>query len=182
MSDRLARPWASETTAAPVAIFGGKGGGEVVAEYLAARGMSERVLGFLNDGQPSGTRIAGYKVLGRFADWSGLPSDVLFNAPLHKVKESQQRSAIVEALGIPDDRWANLLHPRCDVPVRPSSGRGRASGPSATCSRACASGAMSGCEAGSISGMTRRSATLPSLPAECRWAGIPGSGGERLSA
>jgi sugar O-acyltransferase (sialic acid O-acetyltransferase NeuD family) len=77
--------------------------------------MPERMLGFLNDGQPTGSRIAGYEVLGGFADWSRLPSDVLFNAPLHKVRESQQRSALVEALGIPDERWASLLHPLCNV-------------------------------------------------------------------
>ncbi len=115
MSDMLARPWAGETGAAPIVILGGKGGGEVVAEYLAAGGMAARMLGFLNDGQPVGSRIAEYEVLGGFADWSRLPSNVLFNAPLHKVKESQQRSALVEALGIADERWASLCHPLCNV-------------------------------------------------------------------
>jgi len=106
---------ARAVSAGRVAIFGGRGGGVVTAEYLAAAGASDRFLGFLNDIEAPGDLIAGYEVLGGFEDWRSLPDDTQFCAPLHKVKESQMRAARVEALGIPEAKWARVLHPYCAV-------------------------------------------------------------------
>lgn len=100
---------------APIAIFGGKGSAEVAAEYLAASGAENRVLGFLNDQIPIGEKLAGYDIVGAFEDWSKLPDTTLFLAPLHKAKEAQARLSRIESLGIPADRWTSAYHPHSSI-------------------------------------------------------------------
>jgi len=93
-------------------IFGGPGSRAVTATYA---GAGTRVLGYLNDTMPAGSDVHGLPVLGGFADWPGQPADVQFLAPLHKVKQMPARAALVERLGVPDDRWATLVDPRTAI-------------------------------------------------------------------
>jgi sugar O-acyltransferase (sialic acid O-acetyltransferase NeuD family) len=100
-----------------VAVLGGRGGGALAAftlSRLAASGRA-RCLGFLNDVEPVGTRIAGYPVLGPFAAWRDLPAATQFVAPLHKAKQMAQRAAIIRELGVPRGRWATLIDPQALV-------------------------------------------------------------------
>lgn len=115
---------ASQDDPAPIAIFGGKGGGEVSAQHLVAAGAQDRILGFLNDQHPVGTKIAGFDVLGGFDDWKSLPGNTRFVAPLHKVKEAQARSQLVEALDIPEERWTSICHPFASIASSATLGPG----------------------------------------------------------
>lgn len=113
----------------PYAIFGGQGGGDVVADYLDRLPESATVLGFLNDGAAADTRIRGRRVLGGFADWRSLPEATRFLAPLHKVKEIQARQAVVDGLDLPSHRWGQAIHPQAVVSPRASLGAGVCIGP-----------------------------------------------------
>ena len=78
--------------AVPVALFGGRGGAEVVAEYFASDSEKTKVIGFLNDIAEPGEKIGSYSVLGAFEDWTRLPEAVEFNAPIHMAKDIQRRA------------------------------------------------------------------------------------------
>ncbi|WP_285671479.1 acetyltransferase [Paralimibaculum aggregatum] len=115
-----------------LAIFGGRGGGEVMAETARALGaQGPAVIGFLNDEVPRGARIGVYPVLGSFADWPALPAAVQFIAPLHKVRQMPRRAARIEGLGIPDPRWARLVDGRSAVAAGVTLGVGSLVGPHA---------------------------------------------------
>jgi sugar O-acyltransferase (sialic acid O-acetyltransferase NeuD family) len=98
-----------------VALFGAKGGAEVVAEYLVQDSPRYQTVGYLNDYLPKGTIVNGVSVLGRFDEWEQLPEDVFFNAPLHKAKEMGSRSARIDGLGIPARRWLTITHPKANT-------------------------------------------------------------------
>ncbi|MEX1109937.1 MAG: hypothetical protein WEC00_13580 [Dongiaceae bacterium] len=104
----------STKTVRPVAVFGGAGSGAYAAMVLRrieARGGDQRFLGLLNDTVAPGAMIGSEPVLGPFAAWRALPNETAFLAPLHKVKEAPTRAALIEALGIPDARWAHVVDP-----------------------------------------------------------------------
>ena len=109
-------------------FFGGQGGAEVVAEYLARDHKNTEVLGFLNDFLPKGATIGCHQVLGTFADWRDLPGDVVFNAPLHKAKEMPKRAKIIRELGIPDNRWGTVVGLQANLARTAEIGRGSAVG------------------------------------------------------
>jgi sugar O-acyltransferase (sialic acid O-acetyltransferase NeuD family) len=109
-------------------IFGGPGGGAIVAESVRAAGGADRVRGFLNDMLPPGTRIAGVPVLGPFASWR-THEDAAFIAPLHKPKEMEERARRVAALAIPASRWARVVDPRAAVSPDAAIGPGVYVGP-----------------------------------------------------
>lgn len=127
-TDRSPHTLAGALPRGPVAIFGGRGGGLVTAEYLMAAGQSDTLLGFLNDELDRGETVGGYDILGRFEDWSMLPPDTRFCAPLHKVKVNAARASRIETLGVPDDRWATIRHPFCAVAQTAKIGRGSSIG------------------------------------------------------
>jgi acetyltransferase EpsM len=116
-------------TPTPFAIFGGRGGGDVIADYLDLQPGTARVLGFLNDLTPPGSQVCGRTVLGGFADWRTLSEDVEFLAPLHKAKEIQSRRAVVDGLGVPEKRWGRAIHPRAVISPRATLGAGACIGP-----------------------------------------------------
>lgn len=113
----------------PVAIFGGQGGGDVIADYLDRMPERYAVVGFLNDLAPKGAILCGRRVLGGFGDWSGLSDEVRFLAPLHKVREIQQRRRVVESLGVPEGRWDRAIHPQAVISPRATLGAGVCIGP-----------------------------------------------------
>lgn len=105
-------------------IFGGKGGGEIVAQYIDRPSNNHHVLGFLNDTFEKGHTIGGYPVLGRFSDWNQLPEDTLFIAPLHKAKCMPSRAAVIDGLGVPGSRWGRAVHPRAELAISSTIGPG----------------------------------------------------------
>lgn len=96
-----------------IAIFGGRGAGAIVALTLGRLEATAKAkcLGFLNDFEPPGARIAGHKVLGRFSAWRDLPENAQFIAPLHKAKQMEERAAGLLRLGVPRYRWASVIDP-----------------------------------------------------------------------
>jgi sugar O-acyltransferase (sialic acid O-acetyltransferase NeuD family) len=92
---------------AEIAIFGGAGGGAMVAQSL--RRMRGALAGFLNDELAAGQELCGSRVLGPFDAWRRLGAQVAFIAPLYKAKEMERRSGRVLALGIPEARWASVV-------------------------------------------------------------------------
>ena len=118
-----------------VAVFGGDGGGAVVAQSIrrisAARGELE-LIGFLNDVIPAGRVVEGVPVLGPFDSWADQPHDVAFVAPLHRVKLMEQRVRRIAALGIPADRWATVFDPEAAIAGSAEIGVGCCVGPFAT--------------------------------------------------
>jgi sugar O-acyltransferase (sialic acid O-acetyltransferase NeuD family) len=99
-------------------ILGGPGDGLVVAEtilHATAAGQEVELLGFLNDVLPPGEIMQGAPVLGRFEDWQKLDNDVMFVPAIQKVKDMQARVDRIESLGIADQRWASVIHPRAVV-------------------------------------------------------------------
>jgi sugar O-acyltransferase (sialic acid O-acetyltransferase NeuD family) len=97
----------------PVAIFGGRGDGAAAAFTLAraADPHPSPFAGFLNDVEAPGSMIEGARVLGPFAHWSTLNPLTRFLAPLHKAKEMERRSGLIRALGVPEERWTNIVDP-----------------------------------------------------------------------
>lgn len=119
----------------PVVIFGGAGAGAIIAQSvctLAADRQDLELVGFLNDVVPIGEIIYGVPVLGSFASWRMLPEEVQFLAPLHKAKEMPERVSIVEALEIPENRWATIIDPKSMVAADATIGRGCFIGPFAS--------------------------------------------------
>jgi acetyltransferase EpsM len=115
-------------------ILGGPGSGTIVADAIAARieaGARLALLGFLNDTLPRDALIAGAPVLGDFASWREQPADVCFISAIPRAKEAFARLERLRALGIPDERWSTLVHPRAVVSRSASLGPGSYVGPNA---------------------------------------------------
>lgn len=115
-------------------ILGGSGSGTIVVDAIAASveaGVRLALLGFLNDTLPRETLIAGAPVLGDFASWREQPSDVCFISAIPRAKEAFGRLERLRALGIPDERWATIVHPRAVVSTSASLGPGSYVGPNA---------------------------------------------------
>jgi acetyltransferase EpsM len=108
-------------------IFGGRGGGTIVASSvrrISASGGALDLAGFLNDTMPAGTSLEGSPVLGSFADWKRQPDDMLFVAPLHKPKAMLERSRRILELGVPANRWATVVDPLAVVAEGVAPGAG----------------------------------------------------------
>jgi sugar O-acyltransferase (sialic acid O-acetyltransferase NeuD family) len=99
-------------------VLGGPGDGLVIAEailHATAAGQDVELHGFLNDVLPPGQNLKSVPVLGRFEDWRTLDSDVMFVPAVQKVKDMQARVNRIGSLGIPDQRWTSVVHPRAVV-------------------------------------------------------------------
>lgn len=115
-----------------VAIFGGPGGGAMVANAarrLGRTGQSIRVAGFLNDTLPTGSPLSGSTVLGPFDSWSKLSAHLTFSAPLHRAKLMQDRVRLIEGLRIPRERWTTIVDPAAMVADDATLGPGCFAGP-----------------------------------------------------
>ena len=101
-----------------IAILGGHGDGLVVANAIAditdLDGSLEAV-GFLNDHNDPGQQIGGLPVLEATRGWSNLADSTLFIAALHKVGAMAERIMLIGNLGIPSDRWTNVIHPSASI-------------------------------------------------------------------
>ncbi len=98
-----------------VIIMGGLGNGSVIAHAMAdafARGNRDMVCsGFLND-RDDANFIEGFPVLGGFKDIPRLLSEgFYFINTIFKPDEQEDRIALFEKCGIPDERLAVFVHP-----------------------------------------------------------------------
>lgn len=110
-----------------VAIVGGRGNGLVVAqviEDMAKAGNSIAVAGFLNDHEPIGSLIGEYEVIGRPREWKNLESDIQIVFALLSVGKMEERSNLLSALAVPEDRLATLVHPTALLGFGASIGKG----------------------------------------------------------
>ncbi|MFV8570510.1 hypothetical protein ACNQ6O_04775 [Marinobacter sp. SBS5] len=110
-----------------IAIVGGKGNGLVVAqviEDMASVGHNIAVAGFLNDHEPIGSRIGEYEVIGRPREWKNLESDTQIVFALLSVGKMEERSDLLSALLVPEDRLETLVHPTALVGSGVSVGKG----------------------------------------------------------
>lgn len=93
-------------------------------EALAAKGEAVTVKGFLDDAQAvQGTTVAGYAVLGRIADASKFVGASFVNG-IGSPKSYRFKADIIARAGIPDDRWATIIHPTAVVSRHASVGNG----------------------------------------------------------
>ncbi len=103
-----------------IVILGGGGTGLLMAETVARCGNLQLV-GFLDDDtlkQSSGYR--GYPVLGPLSYWKELPDDICLLSSLYGAKKNAAFAETIEALGIPQDRWATVVDPTAII--SPSAG------------------------------------------------------------
>lgn len=117
-----------------IAIIGGVGSGTIVAQALrdiVGSGGNLLPYGFLNDVEEIGARIDRLLVLGRFEDWARMPPDTLFVAAIHKPEVAAERWARLASLGIPDNRWATVIHPGAHLAESATVGAGTYVGPNA---------------------------------------------------
>jgi acetyltransferase-like isoleucine patch superfamily enzyme len=109
-----------------IAILGGEGSGIIVAQTITDTAVPPQVCqGFLNDYKAPGSNIGKLPVIGGFESWRELSSDVMFMTAIHKPGKMEERIARIEALGIPDSRFATVVHPTAclsdDVTIGPGT-------------------------------------------------------------
>ncbi len=100
-----------DTGQRPIAIFGGRGAGILAAHALRRAQTPSPVICFLNDAETMGVEIEGIPVVGSFDGWAGLSPETGFLAPLHKANQMEERARRVESLGVPFERWVNIIDP-----------------------------------------------------------------------
>ena len=98
-----------ESAREKVAILGAGGTGLLMAETIDWTAEHE-FIGFLDDHKQAVEGYSRYRVLGRLADWKLLPVDVLFLASLYGAKKNEAFHELVGSLGIPEWRWATVMH------------------------------------------------------------------------
>src|SRR3989339_1332442 len=101
-------------------IFGGSGIGMIAASVASDLGNIE-VLGFLNDVIEPGTGIGKYKkvqVIGKSEDYLKFLKDpeILFFLAYIGMQNEKNTFSKLESLSIPNERWANLIHPTAIIP------------------------------------------------------------------
>jgi len=97
-----------------IVVLGAGGDALVVAEAIRQAhdaGQGVNLVGFLDDSLV-GSTANGFPILGRLDDWSKLDFDIRFIPAIQKVRDMPRRSARVEGLKIPSERWATIVHPR----------------------------------------------------------------------
>lgn len=85
-------------------------GGTAIDFSEAALASGNEVLGFLDD--DDNAKGKGLPVLGPLASWKDMPDGTRFFLGIGSVSSHQHRLEIVERLGIPEQRFATIVHPR----------------------------------------------------------------------
>ncbi len=105
-----------------VIIIGGKGTAIVVAEQIwdaqVKHNMNIEMLGFAFDDEAMGDEINGFPVLAKtqevYQKYKAY-SDVKFIFQLYRTDKMQERVALKESYGIPDERYLTFVHPTCTI-------------------------------------------------------------------
>ncbi len=119
-----------------IVILGGQGDGVVIASALQdLRAIDSDIIpyGFLNDREPTGTKIAELPVLDKIENAKKFldQKDIYFISAILKAKEGYTRSQKIEKLMIPLERYYTLIHPQATVSKSAKVGNGTFVGPHA---------------------------------------------------
>ena len=114
-------------TTMPLLIVGAGGFARETLELVAAINRltpTWRVLGLLDDDpRLRGTQVLGFEVLGPCAALHEHP-DALVSACVASPNDPLRRLELVSRLGLPSERYANLIHPTAVIPPSASIGPG----------------------------------------------------------
>lgn len=138
-----------------VVVLGGPGDGLVVAEAVLQcerAGQPVALAGFLNDVLAPGTLLHGVAVLGRFEDWPELDGSHVFCPAVQKVKDMPARVRRIAGLGIPNERWQTVVHPKAAVSSDVRIGIGAFIASCATVQPECSIGDFASLRAGAMLG------------------------------
>jgi sugar O-acyltransferase (sialic acid O-acetyltransferase NeuD family) len=108
------------TRPTPVIVLGAGGNCRDIVDAMidANRAAASPVfepLGYLDDDPAkAGTTVGGVPVLGPLASWTEHPEASFVNG-LNGVELTKRKAQILGDLGIPDDRWTNVVHPSAVV-------------------------------------------------------------------
>lgn len=98
----------------PVVVLGAGGTGRYMA-WIAQR-AGYPVAGFLDDDpRKQGQTLTGHVVLGPLASWKDLAADHRFLNSLYGPKTMRVFAGIIDALAIPETRWARVVDPSAVV-------------------------------------------------------------------
>ncbi len=107
-----------KTMSNKVIILGGEGNGGVVAACIQDMNLRYKntnfsVMGFLNDMEEIGSEINGFPVLGKTKDYVNFIKDdnILFMFAIHPVGHGSLRIKLFNALNIPQEKLATIIHP-----------------------------------------------------------------------
>lgn len=97
-------------------------GGTAIDFSEAALASGNEVLGFLDD--DVNAKHKGLPVLGPLASWKDMPASAKFFLGIGSISSYQHRLEIVAKLGIPEERFATIIHPRAVLSPSASLGPG----------------------------------------------------------
>ena len=107
----------------PLLLLGAGGASREAAEAAEATGRFD-VRGFLDDDPARhGTSVSGRPVLGPLDAVSDFP-DALVVAGMGNPRAPRSRQAVVRRLGLPDERYATVVHPLASAPPSCTLGAG----------------------------------------------------------
>jgi sugar O-acyltransferase (sialic acid O-acetyltransferase NeuD family) len=102
---------ASVSTRSPLVILGA--GGTSIDFCDAAVAGGHEVLGLLDDGVQG--PVCGFPVLGPLDAWRDLPEHARFFCGIGSTSSHRSRLALIERLGIPENRYGTIIHPTAVV-------------------------------------------------------------------
>lgn len=112
----------------PIVVLGAGGTGRYMA-WIAER-AGYPVAGFLDDDpRKHGETLVGHRVLGPLASWKDLPAEHHFLNSLYGPKKMRLFAGTIDALAIPETRWARVVDPSAVVSPDVSIGAGCFVGP-----------------------------------------------------
>jgi sugar O-acyltransferase (sialic acid O-acetyltransferase NeuD family) len=117
----------------PLIILGTGGSAYDVLDIVEAINRAApgtwHVAGFLDDARPVGSRHLDLPILGRLSDALRFAEGHLFINVIGSDTSFRRRPQIIAGTGLPDHRFAKLIHPQASVSSRATLGRGVYAGP-----------------------------------------------------
>jgi acetyltransferase EpsM len=112
-----------------VVILGAGGTGLLIADSIL-RNPHNDLVGFLDDDpQKKNIGQGKFPVLGALSVWRSLPPECRFISSLYGPKRNVEYYLKIRSLGIPEDRWANIVDPSAIISLSVALGSGVYVGP-----------------------------------------------------